>query len=139
MIAAPNTDNNRALIDLTPLIDIVFIIIVFLLLCMNSAFLELPFTLPQDANPELPQANKAQTLAVHIHSEQPYFELEKKRYDRETLEAVLAEKIEATTAKEKPIAQIASSATAPVEPLLQLLSLLNKYHLENTQILMENN
>jgi len=137
MITIAKRQSNRGLIDLTPLIDIVFIVIVFLLLCMNSAIVELPFALPKDSSAALKSAQPDSELKLKLHANAPYFELTGATNERLNLDNLEQRLLDSTTQNSQPKVTIASDANTPIEPLVQLLALLNKHTIENTHILME--
>ena len=138
MIELPKQPSNCGLIDLTPLIDIVFIVIVFLLLCMNSAVVELPFSLPKDDQSHLASPEESEELLIKLHAQTPYFEIENQRLNFDALNAAIIDNIDTPNNTQSALSvRIGSDADAPVEPLLKLMTLLNKHHIDNTHILME--
>ena len=56
--------------DLTPLLDVVFIVMVFLLFTANAQTLSLPVNLPQATQQEASISNEPKTLTVSILDEE---------------------------------------------------------------------
>ncbi|GGA69601.1 biopolymer transporter protein ExbD [Neiella marina] len=120
-------------LELTPLIDIVFIVVVFLLLTANARLLSLPVDIPTTDQAE--QASQIpQSLTLTLQSHAPMFAINQQTYEtwpqfEQALTPMLEDKEQAVT--------IAADRQADVEPLLKLLALLNQQQITNTQILME--
>jgi biopolymer transport protein ExbD len=120
--------------ELTPLIDIVFIVIVFLLLTANSPLLKLPIDIPKSNENAALSVAKDPILTVAIAAEKPYWRIEQQTFSdwvifRESLLEQLATSEQTVT--------IAADKAAPTEPLLQLLAFLHQQQITNTQIIME--
>lgn len=136
MITLKTPPKGRVPIDLTPLIDIVFIVIVFLLLCMNSPVIELPFDLPEDNNQSIENTQTPSEIHIQLRASPPYYAMEGVAYeDFKAFKDALIFNL-ANREKINGVA-IASDAETPVEPLLNVLGLLNKHSITNTHILME--
>ncbi|MFT5578530.1 MAG: biopolymer transport protein ExbD [Paraglaciecola psychrophila] len=121
-------------VEITPLIDIVFIIVVFLIITANTPLLTLAINVP-DADQEATLSNgSVQSLVVTITPQQPYWHIGTQDYQQwlDFKRALLLE----IKASEKALT-IAADKAAPIEPLLQLLSLLNQQQLGNTKIIMK--
>lgn len=125
---------------MTALIDIVFIVIVFLLLCINTALVELSVDLPQSEKSAPAEATEdKQTLMIQLNQHPPYFSLPNElgvSYSELGFDELKDLLLSKNTASDQRI-EIASHKRAPVEPLLQLLEFLNAHQLNNTHILME--
>jgi len=129
------TKAPSASIELTPLIDIIFIVVVFLLLTANARLLSLPVDIP-DSDSEITQHDNAtQPLTISLLSESPGYAIGEQRFNEwpEFKAALLT----AIAGQPAPAVSIAAAHDAAVEPLLKLLALLNEQQITNTQILME--
>lgn len=130
----PSLENNLGTPDLTPLIDIVFIVIVFLLITANSPLLTLPIDIPKANQESNLQTVNTSELTVTITAEQPYWHLEQQAFNNwHDFERALLLKNNHTTAA----IIIAADKAAPSEPLLQLLALLNHNKIGNAKIIMQ--
>lgn len=129
-------DNHKKLSvpELTPLIDIVFIVIVFLLVTANTPLLTLPINVPSaDEESKLGPATN-ESLAITINSVKPYWHIGNQTFDnwtafKKTLLASIKESENGLT--------IAVDKAAPTEPLLKLLSLLNQQKISDAKIIMK--
>ena len=134
MIRTPRAIKLDQSLELTPLIDIIFIVVVFLLLTANPQLLSLPVDIPlteeQAANAR-PSHNQ---LLISLHRDGPRWGINKQRFgDWQTFRNHLLPEI---TDKQRPL-RVAPDRQAPVEALVQLLALLKEQQITNTQILME--
>ncbi|MDV5389039.1 ExbD/TolR family protein [Shewanella xiamenensis] len=122
-------------VDLTALIDIIFIVLVFLLLTANSRLLSLPVDVPQSPSNAITAFEHKQSIAINIMATSPYWAINGEKFADLTafnsaFEALLTAQPQATVI-------IAADKAAPVEPLMQLLALLQGNAINQTQILME--
>ncbi|MBD1391323.1 biopolymer transporter ExbD [Neiella sp. HB171785] len=120
-------------LELTPLIDIVFIVVVFLLLTANARLLSLPVDIPT-TDQAAPASANHHSLTLAIQPNSPMFAINQQGYEswaafEQALSPLLANADQQVT--------IAADRNADVEPLLKLLALLNQQQITNTQILME--
>ena len=139
MISRPQSTALSNGPELTPLIDIVFIVIVFLLLTANVQVLSLPVDIP-DTDSKLPSAmSEKQSLTVAVKSTRPYWELKVNEFGTNQFEDWLEFKGSLMQQLNKPSATllITPDAEASAENLLQLLALLNENAFSNIQIMME--
>mgnify|MGYP002152057817 CR=1 FL=1 len=139
MIRRPQTAKLSNDPELTPLIDIVFIVIVFLLLTANVQILSLPVDIP-DTDSQLSIAQpEEQSLTVAIRSTPPYWELSINEFGNNQYQDWLEFKDSLIQQLNKPNATllITPDAEASAESLLQLLALLNENAFSNVRILME--
>lgn len=136
MIGITDTDTSPILgLDLTPLIDIIFIVLVFLLLTANTQLLSLPVDVPTEANAELTPINQVENITINLLISQPHWALDGVTFDNFTLfESVF---IERYSSRSEAKIIIAADKSAPVQPLMTLLALLQRQQITNTQILME--
>lgn len=122
-------------IDLTPLIDIIFIVLVFLLLTANTQLLTLPVDIPTEASSELTALPQKQHIGINILANEPYWALDGETFtDFAQFEAAFIH-IFNDTPDIRVV--VAADKNAPVQPLMTLLALLQRQQISNTQILME--
>lgn len=135
MIRMPQKASMSMSLELTPLIDIIFIVVVFLLLTANTRLLSLPVDIP-DSDSEISQDENATTpLTISLLNESPSFAIGEERfYEWSAFKSALLLNIAAD--KDRALS-IAAAHDADVEPLLKLLALLNEQQITNTHILME--
>ena len=133
--AKPNPAPDTS-IELTPLIDIVFIVVVFLLLTANTRLLSLPIEIPR-ADSHAQAASSPATLVIGLQASTPHWAIDNQQFDdwpafKSSLLAKLAD-----GGQEEQQVHIAPARNADVEPLVKLLALLNEQQVHNTQILMK--
>ena len=122
-------------IDLTPLIDIIFIVLVFLLLTANTQLLTLPVDVPTEADSELTGLSQEQHISINILAEEPHWALDSQQFeDFDQFEDAF---IQAFTDSPDINVVVAADKNAPVQPLMTVLALLQRQQITNTQILME--
>lgn len=122
--------------DLTALIDIIFIVVVFLLLTANTQLLSVTVDIPESDTAEQLALNTHQTMTLSLKATAPFWAINKTTYDNwsEFKEALLPVLISSPSDRQFTIA---ADKKAAVEPLINLLSLLNEQGVTNTQILVE--
>ncbi|WP_432464466.1 MULTISPECIES: ExbD/TolR family protein [unclassified Agarivorans] len=121
--------------DLTALLDIIFIVLVFLLLTANSRVYQMKMNLPQTEQAQPQAAKQPAELQLSLFAESPKWGLGQQRYQNfQTFAAALKQQ-----SQQQPLANtsLASERQVPVEQLLKLLELLQQLKIETTQILME--
>lgn len=134
MIRKPESLSLNSTFELTPLIDIIFIIIVFLLLTANPSLLSLAVDIPSSEDLNTGQTNSSNSLNISIFKQDPVWAIGQQRFANWTdFKSALLSDI----ADKNQVLSIAAEHDAEVEPLLKLLALLNKEQIPNTQILME--
>tara|TARA_R110001592_G_C13185365_1_gene751562 strand:- start:2879 stop:3289 length:411 start_codon:yes stop_codon:yes gene_type:complete len=134
MIRKPESLSLNSTFELTPLIDIIFIIIVFLLLTANPSLLSLAVDIPSSEDLNTGQTNSSNSLNISIFKQDPVWAIGQQRFANWTdFKFALLSDI----ADKSQLLSIAAEHDAEVEPLLKLLALLNKEQIPNTQILME--
>ena len=125
--------------ELTPLIDIVFIVVVFLLLTANIPILSLPVDIPDtDSQLANPTVNK-HTLNVAVKASSPHWLLDVQgsgTYEYEDWKDFKGSLITQLNKTESSLL-ISAESQASAEKLLQLLALLNELAFSDVQILME--
>ena len=134
MITLKPTPSQHGVLELTPLLDIVFIVVVFLLLTANSQLLPLPINIPEADHSTSTQQTPEKSITVSLFSEAPNFAIEQQRYQEwPEFKAAL---LQVLSNNHQPLAIAVDRGTA-AESLLKLLALLNAQKVKNTHILME--
>ncbi|WP_394203126.1 ExbD/TolR family protein [Shewanella waksmanii] len=136
MISANSNNSSSSFgLDLTPLIDIIFIVLVFLLLTANTQLLTLPVEVPTEADSELSALSQQQHIAINILLDAPHWAIDGQKFD--DFDAFEAAFIKAFSAQPDSKVVVAADKSAPVQPLMTVLALLQRQQISNTQILME--
>ena len=131
MIRSPLQIKLEAGLELTPLIDIIFIVVVFLLLTANHRLLSLPVDIP-DTTSELEEG--PQRLLITLYQDSPHWGIGEQRYNHwQEFQSRLLPQLDD---KNRPVTD-APDSRASVESLVKLLALLNERQMTDTQILME--
>lgn len=129
------TQITNASLELTPLIDIIFIVVVFLLLTANTQLLSLPVDIPSDDSNAKSATVSAQTTVITLQASKPFWAINKQQFENwQDFKPALLSQI---SANPKQQINIAAAHDADVEPLIKLLALLNEQKVSNTQILMK--
>jgi biopolymer transport protein ExbD len=128
-----NSGISHSVIDMTPLVDIVFIMIVFLILCINQPITALPFELPTSGVSET-TAQSLNETTIMLFDAPPYYGIEQARY--EDVNKLITTLLLDAPADQHQI-QIASDANTPVQALLELLEQLKASDFKTSNILME--
>jgi len=135
MIKVSNVDSvsDAPAIELTPLIDIVFIVIVFLLVTANVPLLKLPVSIPEASENPSAEVVDSDSAVITVPSKDALWGLDDKEY--ESWEAFKTQ-LQARADKDLSVS-IAADGDAQAEALITVMSLLNEMKLENVQILMK--
>ncbi|MCL1124532.1 ExbD/TolR family protein [Shewanella surugensis] len=123
-------------VDLTPLIDIIFIVLVFLLLTANAPLLSLTIDVPTAPNASLNPVVVKNKITLNVMTLTPQWAIDGHAYDHWS-EFKTAFNIEINRQPHANII-IAADKSAPIQPLMKLLALLQQHEISNTQILMDN-
>ncbi|CAH6824552.1 Biopolymer transport protein exbD1 [Vibrio chagasii] len=136
MIKTPHSSHTQSLApDLTPLLDIIFIVMVFLLLTASVKLESLEVELPSSDVKNVSEVHK-DSISVNILDHEPYWAINGKEYiDWENFKIALLEKTGSTD--KKPII-IGADKAANVENLVKLLSFLQENGIPATQLLTDN-
>lgn len=136
MISAGKDESAQSFgLDLTPLIDIIFIVLVFLLLTANTQLLSLPVDVPTETDSSLSALSQDRHIAINVLQSEPHWALDGQSYsDFNAFEAAFTQ---AFKANPKAKVVIAADKTAPVQPLMTVLAAMQRQNITNTQILME--
>ena len=136
MIGLDDAESSPILgLDLTALIDIIFIILVFLLLTANTQLLSLSVDVPTESTSQLAPISQVENITVNVLASKPHWALDGVPFDNfAEFESAFIKQYQ-SQGEAKVI--IAADKTAPVQPLMTLLALLQRQAITNTQILME--
>ncbi|ANC00031.1 ExbD/TolR family protein [Vibrio parahaemolyticus] len=134
MIKVPQDNNRNSLTpDLTPLLDIIFIVMVFLMLTAAVKLDSLDVALPSTDSQAVAEVDK-QSITVNILKDEPYWAINGQTYiDWENFTLALLEESKST---DKPIV-IGAEKTANIQSLVQLLGFLQENGIQATQLLTE--
>ena len=135
MIKVSDVDSvsDAPAIELTPLIDIVFIVIVFLLVTANVPLLKLPVSIPEASENPSAEVVDSDSAVITVPSRDALWGLDDKEY--ESWEAFKTQ-LQARADKDLSVS-IAADGDAQAESLITVMSLLNEMKLQNVQILMK--
>ena len=134
-VADESSTQPSLLADLTPLLDIIFIVLVFLMLSANTPPLALPVELPTEGAERAEAVKQPETITVSLGKDGTDWGLEGKPYPSwQALQSALL-----AVHKESPDRQvvIAGDRQAPIGHLVQLLSFLQSVQWPAASILME--
>lgn len=134
MIKVPQDNNRNGLTpDLTPLLDIIFIVMVFLMLTAAVKLDSLDVALPSTDSQAVAEVDK-QSITVNILKDEPYWAINGQTYiDWENFTLALLEESKST---DKPIV-IGAEKTANIQSLVQLLGFLQENGIQATQLRTE--
>ncbi|MFL0987468.1 ExbD/TolR family protein [Vibrio parahaemolyticus] len=134
MIKVPQDNNRNGLTpDLTPLLDIIFIVMVFLMLTAAVKLDSLDVALPSTDSQTVAEVDK-QSITVNILKDEPYWAINGQTYiDWENFTLALLEESKST---DKPIV-IGAEKTANIQSLVQLLGFLQENGIQATQLITE--
>ncbi|MBD1570254.1 biopolymer transporter ExbD [Aliivibrio sp. S10_S31] len=137
MIKSPSSAAEESIQpDLTPLLDIIFIVMVFLLLTATVKLQSLEVSLPT-ADTESVSDVDSKSFTINILEQPPYWGLDGHSYSTwPSFTNALLQKV-----KSKPDFQvvIASDKTAEIQHMVKLLAFLQDNNIKATQILMDEN
>lgn len=122
-------------LELTPLIDVIFIVIVFLLLTANVRLLSLPVTVPVTDDVETASKTTQSIIAITVSNDNAGWYLEKAYFsDWSLFHTHLLVAI-----KEKPESKItlAADQQADVQRFVKVLTLLQQQQVIDTRIIVE--
>ncbi|MGF1702343.1 biopolymer transporter ExbD [Photobacterium makurazakiensis] len=127
-------DSDELKPDLTPLLDIIFIVMVFLLLTASVKLQSLDVELPQTETQAL-QETESDPITVNITAAPPYWALQGNEFDNwDAFNAALLKEVKASP--DKPVV-IGADKAGSVENMLKLLAFLQQNDIKATQLLME--
>ncbi|MDD1792260.1 biopolymer transporter ExbD [Enterovibrio makurazakiensis] len=121
--------------DLTPLLDIIFIVMVFLLLTANVEFKSMEIAIPQTQDSGVLASPEQQMIAINILADSPAWAIQGQPIDNwPSFTQTLLETIEANPNK---TVVIAADKSAAVEDMLKVLAFMQQNQITATNIVME--
>lgn len=131
----PESESTSFTPDLTPLLDIIFIVMVFLLLTANIQIKTMDIAIPQTNDSEVLESPNREVIAINVLSGEPSWALQgEPLHDWETFTTQLLEAIK--QAPDKPVV-IAADKQANVESMLKVLAFMQNNNINATNIVME--
>ena len=119
-------------LELTPLIDIVFIVIVFLLITANAPLLKLPVNIPEVIHSSKADLAEPKSMVVSIHKLSPVWGIDHQTYESwDEFERSLLKTLEPDLS-----VSIATDKAASADNLVKVMSLLNLQQMKDVQIVM---
>ena len=135
MIRSQSKNNEELLqVDLTPLLDIIFIVMVFLMLSANIKLQSLQVDLPTTDTSAV-QVVDSKAVTINILDAEPHWAIDgEKLTDWPAFQQALIQRVQ-----EKPDTQwiIASDKTADVQYMVKLLGFLQQHNIQATQLLID--
>lgn len=119
--------------DLTPLLDIIFIVMVFLLLTASVQLESLDVELPSSTSRVVSKVDK-ESLTINIMNESPFWAINGRKCS--DWNHFTSDLLEETTSNNKPIV-IGADKTADIQHLVKLLAFLQEHGIPATQLLTE--
>ncbi|MFH7565136.1 ExbD/TolR family protein [Oceanimonas smirnovii] len=121
--------------DITPLLDIIFIVLVFLLLTANIPLQSLEVDLPKTDSEALSAVLDEKSITINLLAGSPAWALQGEKYeDWATFRPVLESQVEAL---KKADLILASDGAVTVDNMMKLLAFLQEHEIQATEILME--
>lgn len=134
-LAETNGPQATLLPDLMPLLDVIFIVLVFFLLTAQTPLLELPLELPQSQERLSPAgAGNGQRLQVQLTADGGWRLGDAVQADFTELRGALHA---AFAAADKPGLDLALDRQAPLSAFLELMALLQQQGIQDSRILLE--
>ncbi|MCF1427749.1 MAG: biopolymer transporter ExbD [Shewanella sp.] len=136
MIHPPQAEQELDVgVDMTALIDIIFIMLVFFMLTANVRLQALPVDVPTQGDESTQMITETDSISINVMADSPYWALDGERLDDFNLfEQQLLERLK--THPKAPLI-VAADKHADVQHLMRLLALLQAQSISQTQILME--
>lgn len=135
MITSKPQQNSSLFPDLTPLLDLVFIVMVFLLLTANVEIKTMDVHIPQTEESDILSSPKKDIITVNILARESSWAIQGTPYS----DWKLFTKELLTTVENSPqkTLVIAADKSASIEAMLKLLAFLQKNQINATNIMME--
>lgn len=136
-LPAASSSQSNLLPDLTPLLDVIFIVLVFFLLTAQTPLLELPLQLPQSRE-ALPTANagNSERMQIQLFAGGAWRFNGVQQADFNTLRTELTAAFAADNAAGL---DLALDRQAPLSAFLDLMALLQQQGIQDSRILLEAN
>ncbi|CAM3087034.1 ExbD/TolR family protein [Vibrio rarus] len=121
--------------DLTPLLDIIFIVMVFLLLTANITIKTMDVAIPQTEDTQVLNEQDSAVITINILAAEPKWAIDGKSFEHwQAFTDALLTQVN-TVPKQEII--IAADKSADVESMLKVLAWLQQHKIEATNIVME--
>lgn len=127
-------ESESILPDLTPLLDIIFIVMVFLLLTASIKLQTLEVDLPTSDNAITSEVDN-KSVTINILAQAPYWALQGEQFD--DWDSFTVALVTLVTDKSDAEIVIASDKTAQIQHMVKLLSFLQENKIRATQLLIE--
>lgn len=141
MIALAHNDENEGFLkdlipDLTPMLDILFILLVFFMLAVGQVFQTMDLTLPKSTAQEIQQAQMNNMIVLSLGDDESSYAINDQKFtDFGTFKTEIL-----NTVQDKPDNKIivAGDRSVSLERLLSVLTYLNDNGIQTANILMQN-
>ncbi|PKF50396.1 ExbD/TolR family protein [Enterovibrio nigricans] len=131
----PESDSDSFTPDLTPLLDIIFIVMVFLLLTANIQIKTMEVAIPQTTDSAVLDSPDQEVITINVLKGSPAWALQGEPVDSwDMFTTTLLEMIKANPGK--PVV-IAADKQANVESMLKVLAFMQNNNINATNIVME--
>ncbi len=127
--------NDKLAPDLTPLLDIIFIVMVFLLLTANIQIQSLKIDVPQTSDAEVLQPASTEMVVINLLATEPKWAIQGEAIT--TWESFTERLLSTIAANNKNPVVIAADKNARVEDMLALLAFLQKNQIQTTNLVMD--
>jgi len=127
-------ETESILPDLTPLLDIIFIVMVFLLLTASIKLQTLEVDLPTSDNAVTSEVDN-KSVTINILAQAPYWALQGEQFDN--WDSFTVALVTLVTDKSDAEIVIASDKTAQIQHMVKLLAFLQENKISATQLLIE--
>jgi biopolymer transport protein ExbD len=133
-----HSSSNLVFPDMTALLDVIFILLVFLLLTANVAPRALEVSLPEEGSESSKPLDVKDPITITLFDDGNHWALDKKEYRNWiTFETALADKVASIKQSgQDPQVVLAGDKDVSLEQLLKLFSWLQRHDLKATQVLM---
>lgn len=133
--AQPLREDLKALPDLTPLLDIIFIVMVFLLLTANIQVQSLKVDVPKTQDEAALSNQQKNVITLNILAQDPKWAIQGKTYESwEVFKQTLLDEVKASP---KTPLMVAADKHAKVEDMLALLAFLQSQNIQTANLMME--
>lgn len=136
MIYSQNNKQDQGITpDLTPLLDIIFIVMVFLLLTANVQLNTMKIDLPQTHDAAVLAAHDNAAITINVLTGEPAWAIEgQTAADWDAFNALFRQQIQRQPQRQ---VIIAADKNASVENMLKVMALMQQHQIRATNILME--
>lgn len=121
--------------DLTPMLDILFILLVFFMLAVGQVFQTMDLTLPESASQEFPQAQMDNMIVLSLGNNEDSYAINDQKI--QNLEAFKQEILKTVQTHPDQKIVLAGDRSVSLERLLNVLTFLNNNGIQTANILMQ--